>query len=73
MDCFTVAALLFGLRAYAQQVGTLTAEVHPKLMTQQCASSGTCTTVQNSIVLDADWRWLHSTSGSTNCYTGVRR
>ncbi|KAK3067433.1 hypothetical protein LTR53_015709, partial [Teratosphaeriaceae sp. CCFEE 6253] len=20
--------------------------------------------------LDANWRWLHSTSGSTNCYTG---
>ena len=23
-----------------------------------------------SIVLDANWRWTHATSGSTNCYTG---
>ena len=27
-------------------------------------------TQSTSIVLDANWRWLHSTSGYTNCYTG---
>lgn len=52
-----------------QQVGTNTAEVHPKLTTQKCTSSG-CTSQQQSIVLDANWRWLHTTSGYTNCYTG---
>jgi cellulose 1,4-beta-cellobiosidase len=55
--------------ARAQQVGTLTAETHPPLTVSTCTSSG-CTTSAQSIVLDANWRWLHSTSGSTNCYTG---
>ena len=55
---------------YAQQVGTQTAETHPKLNWQKCTTGGTCTTVSASVVLDANWRWLHSTSGYTNCYTG---
>jgi cellulose 1,4-beta-cellobiosidase len=76
----------------AQQVGTNTAESHPKLQVStvscvcqhhscefsrgccnrgvQCTKGGTCTTSQHSVVLDANWRWLHSTSGYTNCYTG---
>lgn len=64
------AALSFGSAVYAQQAGTLTAENHPKLSISKCAAGGTCTTEQHSIVLDANWRWLHSTSGATNCYTG---
>ncbi|KAL9114785.1 MAG: hypothetical protein Q9227_001465 [Pyrenula ochraceoflavens] len=52
-----------------QQVGTNTAETHPALSVSKCTSSG-CTTSQQSIVLDANWRWLHTTSGYTNCYTG---
>ncbi|KZT38150.1 cellulase CEL7A [Sistotremastrum suecicum HHB10207 ss-3] len=68
------AATLIGLTylavAYAQQVGTLTAETHPSLTWETCTAGGTCTTVQGTVVLDANWRWLHSTSGSTNCYTG---
>ncbi|PQE27625.1 putative 14-beta-D-glucan cellobiohydrolase B protein [Rutstroemia sp. NJR-2017a BBW] len=55
--------------ARAQQVGTLTAETHPPLTVSTCTSSG-CTTSAQSIVIDSNWRWLHSTSGSTNCYTG---
>lgn len=54
---------------YGQQVGTLTAESHPSLKAQKCTSAG-CTTESTSVVLDANWRWLHTTSGSTNCYTG---
>ncbi|KAJ5256752.1 hypothetical protein N7478_012856 [Penicillium angulare] len=54
----------------AQQVGTLTTETHPSLTWQQCASGGTCTTKTGSVVVDANWRWIHSVSGSTNCYTG---
>ncbi|KDQ28893.1 glycoside hydrolase family 7 protein [Pleurotus ostreatus PC15] len=54
----------------AQQVGTLTAETHPQLTVQQCTRGGSCTTQQRSVVLDGNWRWLHSTSGSNNCYTG---
>jgi len=59
----------FLARAGAQQVGTLTAETHPSLSISTCTASG-CTTEADQIVLDANWRWTHSTSGSTNCYTG---
>jgi cellulose 1,4-beta-cellobiosidase len=64
-----IASLLLGL-ARGQQVGTLTAEVHPALTWQTCTAPGVCTTTSGKVVLDANWRWLHSTSGSTNCYTG---
>lgn len=70
---FPKAALyLFSLISisYAQQVGTQTAEVHPKLSWEKCTASGGCTVQQGSVVLDANWRWLHTTSGYTNCYTG---
>ncbi|EHL02858.1 putative 1,4-beta-D-glucan cellobiohydrolase B [Glarea lozoyensis 74030] len=55
---------------YAQQIGTLTPEVHPPLTWQTCTAPGSCTTVNGKIVLDSNWRWLHSSAGSTNCYTG---
>lgn len=54
----------------AQQVGTQTAETHPKLTTQKCTTAGGCADQSTSIVLDANWRWLHTTEGYTNCYTG---
>ncbi|KAJ7614791.1 cellulase [Roridomyces roridus] len=53
----------------AQQVGTQVAENHPPLPAQTCTASG-CTTVQSSVVLDGNWRWLHATNSTTNCYTG---
>jgi len=56
--------------AYGQQAGTLTTETHPTINTQKCTTSGGCTTQSNKIVLDANWRWLHTTTGYTNCYTG---
>ena len=61
---FTLAAMACG-----QQVGTNTAENHPMLPSEKCTASG-CTTQNTKVVLDANWRWLHSTSGYTNCYTG---
>ncbi|KAA1474614.1 Exocellobiohydrolase [Dentipellis sp. KUC8613] len=70
---FPAAALLsFSLLAIAraQQVGTQTAEVHPKLSWSTCSTGGSCTTNAGTVVLDANWRWLHTTSGYTNCYTG---
>lgn len=36
---------------------------------KQCTKSG-CKQQTGSVVLDANWRWVHSTDGSTNCYTG---
>ncbi|QSZ36300.1 hypothetical protein DSL72_007426 [Monilinia vaccinii-corymbosi] len=62
-----VSSLLAAARA--QQVGTNTAENHPALTVSQCTASG-CTTSSQSIVVDANWRWLHKTTGYTNCYTG---
>ncbi|KAE8164624.1 putative 1,4-beta-D-glucan cellobiohydrolase A [Aspergillus tamarii] len=66
-------ALLFSAfwtAVQAQQAGTLTAETHPSLTWQKCAAGGTCTEQKGSVVLDSNWRWLHSVDGSNNCYTG---
>ncbi|APA15366.1 hypothetical protein SS1G_09020 [Sclerotinia sclerotiorum 1980 UF-70] len=56
--------------AYGQQIGTYTTETHPSLTWQSCTAKGSCTTQSGSIVLDGNWRWTHSTTSSTNCYTG---
>jgi cellulose 1,4-beta-cellobiosidase len=70
MHSIALAALSLGAGAYAQQIGTNTAENHPKLSVSKCSSGGSCTSEQHSVVLDANWRWLHTTSGYTNCYDG---
>jgi cellulose 1,4-beta-cellobiosidase len=71
---FNKAALIsFSLLAlvYGQQIGTLTAETHPTLPWQLCTKAGGCTTQSaGAVTLDANWRWVHSTAGATNCYTG---
>ncbi|GAB7351726.1 hypothetical protein MBLNU459_g2313t1 [Dothideomycetes sp. NU459] len=64
-----LASLSLAVGVYSQQAGTSTPETHPSLSTSQCTASG-CTAQNTSIVLDGNWRWLHSTSGYTNCYTG---
>jgi cellulose 1,4-beta-cellobiosidase len=66
------AALAFSallVTARAQQAGTLTTETHPPLTVSECTASG-CTTQSSSIVIDGNWRWLHTTTGYTDCYTG---
>jgi cellulose 1,4-beta-cellobiosidase len=65
-------SLTFAAMAFGQQVGTLTAEVHPSLPAQKCTKAGGCVTVNTKIVLDANWRWLHTTQPNsyTNCYDG---
>ncbi|KAF7353357.1 Glucanase [Mycena sanguinolenta] len=65
----SLLSLCFLAVAYGQQVGTQVAENHPMLPSQKCTASG-CTTVQTSVVLDSNWRWLHSVNSTTNCYTG---
>ncbi|WYZ37736.1 hypothetical protein EsH8_II_001242 [Colletotrichum jinshuiense] len=64
----TIAALVAAVRA--QQVCTLNAETKPALSWSNCAAGGTCTKVNGAITVDANWRWTHQTSGSTNCYSG---
>ncbi|KAG8940515.1 Exoglucanase 1 [Tulasnella sp. 419] len=61
----TLIALVYG-----QQAGTVIAESHPALSWSKCTKTGGCTSTAGSVVLDANWRWLHSTSGYTNCHTG---
>jgi cellulose 1,4-beta-cellobiosidase len=61
------SALMAGVSA--QQVGTQKTETHPALTWQECTSSG-CTDKSGSVVVDANWRWVHSVDGYTNCYTG---
>jgi len=68
-DRLTLAALAFGAGAYAQQAGTSTGEEHPAMPWQECTDSG-CETVDGTIVLDANWRWVHNVGGYTNCYEG---
>jgi cellulose 1,4-beta-cellobiosidase len=67
-EAFLAAVGLAGF-VQAQQAGTQTAEKHPALPISQCTSSG-CTTLNTEVTLDSNWRWLHTTSGYTNCYTG---
>jgi cellulose 1,4-beta-cellobiosidase len=49
------------------QPGTLTAEVHPTLTSQQCTTAGGCVAVNTSIVLDAQYRYMHNVGGYANC------
>ncbi|KAF8184544.1 concanavalin A-like lectin/glucanase domain-containing protein [Mycena galopus ATCC 62051] len=59
--------------ALGQLAGTNMPETHPALTWQKCTGTGgtPCTTQSASVVLDANWRWLHQgTNGFTNCYTG---
>lgn len=56
--------------AAAQQVCTLTRETHPSLTWAKCTSGGQCSNVSGSVTIDANWRWLHTVSGSDNCYSG---
>ncbi|KAJ7106822.1 glycoside hydrolase [Mycena crocata] len=69
---FLVLAALLPV-ALSQLAGTNVPETHPSLTWQKCTGTGgtSCTTQTSSIVIDANWRWLHQgASGSTNCYTG---
>jgi len=70
---FRKAALVaFSLVAvgYAQQAGTQPAETHPSLTWETCTTGGSCTSNAGSVTLDSNWRWVHTTTGYTNCYTG---
>lgn len=69
MKAVYLIILLIGA-AYGQQTGTLTPENHPPLSYQYCTKGSGCQTEQGSVTLDSNWRWTHSTSSATNCYTG---
>mmetsp|Transcript_57184 Transcript_57184/g.136279 ORF Transcript_57184/g.136279 Transcript_57184/m.136279 type:complete len:483 (-) Transcript_57184:60-1508(-) len=52
--------------AWAQQPGVHVEEFHPSMPLWTCDDSG-CSKSMQSIVLDANWRWLHN-GQYTNCY-----
>lgn len=64
-----IAASLVAVTA-AQQVGTQTSETHPKISWKKCTGTGSCTSTNAEVVIDSNWRWLHGTSDTKNCYDG---
>ncbi len=66
---FAALAALLGVAA-AQQVGTSTAETHPKMTWQKCTAGGSCSNVNGEVTIDANWRWVHDKGGYSNCYDG---
>ncbi|KAK0646816.1 putative cellulose 1, 4-beta-cellobiosidase [Cercophora newfieldiana] len=64
-----VSHLLLVALATAQQVGKQQTETHPKLTWKKCSGKGSCTNVNAEVVIDSNWRWLH-TSDNQNCYDG---
>ncbi|CAI5745374.1 unnamed protein product [Peronospora destructor] len=64
------ALALCAFRVSAQQTGTSTKEVHPSLTSKQCSKTAGCVSEPTSIVLDANWRWLHQVGDYKNCYSG---
>ncbi|KAI2472718.1 glycoside hydrolase family 7 protein [Annulohypoxylon bovei var. microspora] len=69
MLSLAVSAALLGL-ASAQQVGTEQTETHPQMSWKKCTSGGSCTATNAEVTIDSNWRWLHSTTGTDNCYDG---
>jgi len=53
----------------AQQVGHYEKEQGPKVTLKECTETA-CTEREMTMTLDANWRWIHKTSGYENCYTG---
>ncbi|KEZ46039.1 Cellulose 1,4-beta-cellobiosidase (non-reducing end) [Scedosporium apiospermum] len=67
---FATTLGLFASLVAAQQVGKEQTETHPKMSWKKCTAPGSCTTVNAEVVIDANWRWLHTTDGYDNCYDG---
>jgi len=53
-----------------QQAGHMEQEEKPTITLKECTLADGCTSTEAKLTLDANWRWVHSTSGYDNCYTG---
>jgi len=62
--------LLMCSQGASQQAGNFEVEEKPYISFKECTNAGGCTSSQAKLTLDANWRWIHSTSGYDNCYTG---
>jgi len=67
-SALVISALLGGISA--QQIGNYKAEYHLPLALSECTASG-CSKETKSVVMDANWRWLHKVGDYKNCYEGV--
>lgn len=63
--------LLFFSIISGQQTSEVNAESRPPLGFSKCTKDG-CTTTKQSVVLDANWRWVHDARPNhyENCYDG---
>lgn len=62
-----LALAVLPLCVNAQNPGNFTPEVHPQLSTWKCTTSGGCEQQNTSVVLDWNYRWIHTADGSTSC------
>jgi hypothetical protein len=60
---FTLAFFSLLGAVSAQLVGPEKTETHPKLSWQKCTSSG-CSNTNGEVVIDANWRWVHTSRSS---------
>jgi len=55
---------------FAQDICSTKTENPPAFSFQECTASGCSANSNTGLVIDANWRYLHETSGYQNCYTG---
>lgn len=60
---------LFSSFVIAQQVGNIIAEIHPHLTTWRCTTEEGCNPQNTSVVLDANFRWIHAIGSADSCTT----
>lgn len=51
-----------------QQVGTQVPENHPPFNWEQCTIDADCSIQTGGVVLDANWRWVHSVNSTDDCF-----
>ncbi|CAN8099653.1 unnamed protein product [Discula destructiva] len=66
-----IYALALGLLANAQDPGKVSPEVHPLLTTAKCTTHRGCVAQNTSVVLDYNYRWIHTAEGYDSCMTST--
>ncbi|KAH6672272.1 exo-cellobiohydrolase [Halenospora varia] len=61
---FPFLAILAAIVA-GQKAGNMAPEFHPRMTWESCTADKKCVTQNGLLVMDANWRWIHS--GSTTC------
>jgi len=61
--------LFLGYGVSGQSMGDQKTNVNLDMPMEICQSEGNCQKVSTKVSIDANWRWIHDSSG-TNCYSG---